>query len=86
MSEEIDRTAYCERVEISSSTLSRWIAEGVVRPERVGPDGHQVFTEIDVKFGRGLIIMLSKYPGRYRLKDMVEVVHGNKVLDPYAAP
>lgn len=80
MDGEIGCKIFCERVGISQSTLSRWVAEKVVVPDRVGSHFRQVFTEEDVQFGRELIELLNKRKGEYSLQQMVKVVRRESEL------
>jgi hypothetical protein len=83
--DEIDRKAYCRRVGISESTLYRWVGERVVVPAHyVGPRHRQVFTEEDVRFGSALKCALDKHRGEYSLKQMVEVVRGERELAKFS--
>jgi hypothetical protein len=86
VTEEIGRERYCELVRIHRSTLSRWIAEGVLTPETAGAHERQVFSENDVRFGRALAIMLRKYRGTHALWEMVEVVRGTRRLEELREP
>jgi hypothetical protein len=86
MADEINRARYCALVGIDPSTLSRWVGDKVIVPRIEGAHGRQVFTESDVHFGRALKALLTQYPGRYALREMVEVVRGERELDEYHSP
>jgi DNA-binding transcriptional MerR regulator len=72
------RKEFLERVGISASTLSRWVAEGVVAPRHQSRDGHriQVFSRQDMLRARAIITIIRQYRGRLRLVDVVLVVDG----------
>jgi DNA-binding transcriptional MerR regulator len=84
MEDRVDREGYCEQVGIHLSTISRWVAEGVLIPERVGLHGKQLFTEEDVKFGRALIYKLKERRGEYSLAQIVEIVRGERVAAQFS--
>ena len=83
MAAEIDRQTYCERVGIDPSTLSRWVNDEVLDPERRKPYMQQFFTEEDVRFGRALIALIRRYRGQYTLAQLVEVVRGERELSQF---
>ncbi len=86
MEDEIDGARYCELVRIHRATLSRWVKEEIIVPRLEGSHGRQVFTQSDVNFGRALNKLLTRYPGRYALRQMVEVVRGHRELDEHHSP
>lgn len=85
MEELVDRSTYLERVGIHNSTLSEWIAEGVVTP-RFGPGSRHLFTAADVMLGRRISALSKKYPGRYSREQLVEIANGDRELDDHHSP
>lgn len=77
--ETLDRAAFAERVGITVSTLSRWVAEGVVTPTRVRRSSYwaQAFSPTDVPKARAVRKTQIRFKGQLTLRQAVEIVEGN---------
>jgi len=71
----LTRRRFCELVGIHKTTLRRWEAAGVVRPEMqsVLSIRTAVFPEADVTIGREIVRLLAENSGRLSLKEAAEI-------------
>jgi len=72
----LTRSDFLTEVGIVESTLSRWIREGVIQPQRELRDGHwvQLFSKQDASLARAVGSLLSQHRGQLRLSDAVAAV------------
>jgi hypothetical protein len=83
MATEVDRERFCEIVGINSSTLSRWIREGVVTPSQQSVSEKQYFTERSVLFARAVRLKQKQLHGQHSLDEVVKIVRGELEAAPY---
>ena len=74
----LTRHRFCELVGINATTLRKWEKLGVVEPrlEVILNSPTRVFTRQDVSFGKSLIALLRRSPGRYSVKEAADQVRG----------
>jgi len=66
----ITRNRFCELVGIHRTTLRRWEAAGVVRPQMGAVLGVRtaIYSKADVELGREIVRLLEANPGRLSLR------------------
>lgn len=84
--ELLGRREFAGRVGITESTVSRWVQEGVVRPDRVKKGRYWVlmFSERDVHNARAVRATQRRFKGQLTLVQALAIVRGEK--DPPDMP